>query len=263
MWVNSKGLSLHEVSKRRIEMGKKLQGKTALITGASGGMGTATAQLFAREGADLCLIDIREKELSDLVHQCKAQGIKAFAVAGDLTDKMEVERMAKECLSAFGNIDILINAAGYGKYGPFPEIPIEEWDRMWAINVRGMVLVMQALVPSMIASKSGHIVNIASQHGLRTSANASAYCATKFAVTGLTDALSIELWKYGIKVSLVCPGGVLTSFMGVPPEQKPQTFLEAEELAEVLLDIVTAPGKAFIKQVFLVPKDRPFTVLEV
>ncbi len=226
-------------------------------------MGTATALLFAKEGADLCLVDIREKELSEVVRQCKGYGVKALAIPTDITEKTQVERMTRESLAAFNKIDILINAAGYGIYGPFPEVSIEEWDKMWLVNVRGMVLVMQAIVPSMISSKNGHIVNIASQHGLRTSANASAYCASKFAVTGLSDALSIELWKYGIKVSLVCPGGVLTSFMGISPDQKPQTFLEAEELAEVLLDIVTAPGKAFIKQVFLVPKDRPFTVLEV
>lgn len=244
-------------------MSKQLEGKKILITGAGGGIATATAVLFAKEGADLCLVDLREKELSEVGRQCKAYGAKVLAIPTDITDKTEVDKMAKESLSAFGKIDILINAAGYGKYGPFPEVPIEEWDKMWAVNVRGMVLVMQAIVPSMIANKSGHIVNISSQHGLRTSANASAYCASKFAVTGLTDALSVELWKYGIKISLVCPGGVLTPFLGTPPEEKPQEFLEPEELAEVLLGVITAPGKACIKQIFVVPKDRPFTILEI
>lgn len=244
-------------------MSKQLEGKKILITGASGGIGTATALLFAQEGADLCLVDKQEKELSELARRCKALGVKALNITTDITDKGQVEGMARESLAAFKKIDILINGAGYGKYGPFTDISIEEWDKMWMVNVRGMVLVMQSIVPSMISSKSGHIVNIASQHGLRTSANASAYCASKFAVTGLTDALSVELWKYGIKVSLICPGGVLTPFLGIPPEKKPKEFLEPEELAKVLLDVVTAPGKALIKQVFVMPKDRPFTVLEV
>jgi 3-hydroxy acid dehydrogenase/malonic semialdehyde reductase len=134
---------------------------------------------------------------------------------------------------------------------------------MWGVCVRGMVLVMQAIVPSMITAKSGHIVNFSSIHGIQTSANSSAYCAAKYAVSGLTEALAIELWKYGIKVSAICPGGVLTPFMGVSPEKKPQEFMFPEEIAEVMLNIITAPGKALMKQVVVVPKERPFTVTEV
>lgn len=244
-------------------MSKQLEGKKILITGAGGGIGTAMALLFAKEGADLCLVDKREKELLEVSRQCKTLGVKVLDLVTDVTDKSQVERMARECLAAFKKIDVLINGAAYGKYGPFTEIPIEEWDKMWMVCVRGMVLVMQAIVPFMITSKSGHIVNFSSIHGIQTSANASAYCAAKYAVTGLTEALAIELWKYGIKVSAVCPGGVLTPFMGIPTEKKPQEFLRPEEVAEVLLDVITAPGKAFIKQIVVVPKDRPFTVQEV
>ncbi len=122
---------------------------------------------------------------------------------------------------------------------------------------------MQAFVPSMIEARNGHIVNFSSIHGIQTSANASAYCAAKYAVSGLTEALAIELWKHGIKVSLVCPGGVLTSFMGISPEKKPQEFMLPEEVAEVVLNVITLSGKALIKQVVVVPKERPFTVTEV
>jgi 3-oxoacyl-[acyl-carrier protein] reductase len=134
---------------------------------------------------------------------------------------------------------------------------------MWMINVRGLVLVIQAIIPHMIARQMGHIVNISSIHGIHTSANASAYCATKFAVTGLSEALSKELWKDGIKVSAVCPGGVLTPFLGIAPEQKNQEYLEPEEVARVVLDVVTAPGKALIMKVVIAPKTRPFIVQEI
>lgn len=122
----------------------------------------------------------------------------------------------------------------------------------------GTVLVTRAVVPSMIVAKNGHIVNISSIHGIHTSGNASAYCATKFAVTGLSESLAKELWGEGITVSTVCPGGVLTSFPGIPPRQKNQEFVEPEEVAVVVLDVVTAPGKALTMQVIVVAKTRPF-----
>lgn len=131
------------------------------------------------------------------------------------------------------------------------------------VNVRGTVLVTQAIIPYMISAKNGHIVNISSNHGIDTSANASAYCATKFAVTGLTEALSKELFRDGIKVSAVCPGGVLTPFLGIPPEEKNPDFLDPEEVAKVILSVVTTPGKALIQKVIVIPRNRPFTIHEI
>lgn len=244
-------------------MERQLEGKKVLITGASSGIGKAIAILFAKEGADLCLVARRAEELSKVAEQCRAVGVKVLDLNVDITKKTEVEKMALESLSVFDQIDILINNAGYGRYGPFTTIPIEEWDKMWMINVRGLVLVIQAIIPHMIARQMGHIVNISSIHGIHTSGNASAYCATKFAVTGLTEALSKELWKDGIKVSAVCPGGVLTPFLGIAPEQKNQEYLEPEEVARVVLDVVTAPGKALIMKVVIAPKTRPFIVQEI
>ena len=244
-------------------MNKHLHGKKALITGASSGIGRAIALLFAEEGSDLCLVARREEELSKVASQCRTFGVTALHISADISDKIQVEEMTRKCTAAFNRIDILVNNAGYGKYGPFTTIPIEEWDRMWMVNVRGTVIVTQAIVPSMIVAKQGHIVNISSIHGIHTSANASAYCATKFAITGFTEALSKELWKDGIRVSAICPGGVLTSFLGVPPEEKNQEFLEPEEVAKVVLDVVTTPGKALITQVTVTPKTRPFIIQEM
>ena len=244
-------------------MSQHLRGKKVLITGASSGIGKATALLFAKEGADLCLVARRGKELSVIAGQCGHLGAKAIGLPADVTDEKDVKRMAKECLARHGNIDILLNNAGYGKYGPFMDMPISEWDRMWMVNVRGTVLVTQAILPAMIAAKSGHVVNISSTHGIYTSANATAYCATKFAVTGFSEALAKEVWKYGVRVSAVCPGGVLTPFLGIPPEKKNQDFLEPEEVAEVVLNVVTAPGKALVLKVVVTPKNRPFVSQEI
>jgi len=244
-------------------MNKQLDGKNVLITGASSGIGKEIALLFAKEGAGLCLVARRREELSKVAKQCQAFGVTTLDIPADITDEVQVKRMAQESIAFFKKIDVLINNAGYGKYGPFAATPIDEWDRMWMINVRGAVLVIQAILPSMIAAKNGHIVNISSIHGIHTSANASAYCATKFALTGLTEVLAKELWKEGIKVSTVCPGGVLTPFLGVPPEEKNQEFLEPEEVAQVVLDVVTARGKALIMKVVVAPKTRPFIIQEI
>jgi 3-oxoacyl-[acyl-carrier protein] reductase len=152
--------------------------------------------------------------------QCRSFKVTVIDIPTDITQKKDVEKMVQESIHAFKQIDFLINNAGYGKYDPFRSTPIEEWDRMWMVNVKGTVLVTQSIVPHMASVKKAHIINISSIHGIHTSANTSAYCATKFAVTELTEALSKELWKDGIKVSMICPGGVLTPFLGIPPEEK-------------------------------------------
>ena len=244
-------------------MKKRLEGRKALITGASSGIGKATALLFAEEGADVCLVARRKKELSIVAAECRTFGVKALDLVADITDKEQVDKAAQEFFAVFKRIDILVNNAGYGRYGSFREMPIDEWDRMLSVNVRGTVLVIQAVLTSMIDAKEGHIVNMSSIHGIDTSANASAYCASKFAITGLSRSLSKELWKDGIKVSTICPGGVLTPFLGVPPEEKNPDFLEPEEVARLLVDVVTAPGRALIQEVVIVPQKKPYTVQEM
>jgi short-subunit dehydrogenase len=244
-------------------MTKRLNKKRVLVTGASSGIGREIAILFAKEGADLCLVARRYKPLAEVAAKCRGFGANVFESRSDITDQTQVQKMARECIAAFEKIDILINNAGYGMYAPFVSTPIEEWDRMWRVNVRGTVLVTQAIIPCMIYAQNGHIVNISSIHGIQTSGNASAYCATKFAVTGFSEALSKELWKDGIKVSTICPGGVLTDFMGIASEEKNKEFLEAEEVAKVVAGVVTAPGKTLVMQVVVVPKTRPFMVQEI
>ena len=244
-------------------MSASLVGKKVLITGASSGIGQAIAILFAQEGADLCLVSRRAKELSWVAEQCRNFGRAALAVAADITDEKDVQGMAQKCFTAYEKIDVLVNNAGYGKYAPFTSTPIAEWDRMWNVNVRGAVLVTQAVLPSMIAGRKGDIVNISSIHGLQTSANASAYCATKFAMTGFSEALAKEVWKQGIRVSVVCPGGVLTPFLGIAPEDKNPEYLNAEDVAQTVLNVVTAPERALVMKVVVVPRTRPFTVHEI
>ncbi len=130
-------------------------------------------------------------------------------------------------------------------------------------SINNKMLITQAVIPSMIAARDGHIVNISSTLGIHPASNATTYCATKFAVSGFSEALSKELWKEGIRVSTLCPGGVLTRFLGTSPYEENQEFLEPEEVAKVILDVVTAPGNPLVQQVIITPKTRPFMVQEI
>ena len=244
-------------------MKKRLDGRTALITGASSGIGMETALLFAKEGADVGLLARRKKELSMIASQCRAFGVQAIELVADITDKKQVDSAVKAFFAVSKRIDILVNNAGYGRYGSFREMAIDEWDRMLNVNVRGTVLVTQAVLHSMIAAKEGHIVNMSSIHGIHTAANASAYCASKFALTGLSRALSKELWEEGIRVSTICPGGVLTPFLGVAVEDKNPNFLDPKEVASLVVDVVTAPGRALIQDVVILPRKKPYFDQEI
>ncbi len=239
-------------------MEKRLRGKTVLITGAGSGIGKEISLLFAKEGADLCLVGRRATILAELTETCRAFGVNVIDCIADISDKSAVDRMAQRSFASFKRIDILVNNAGYGKYGPFMSTPIEEWDRMWMVNVRGLVLVTQAILPSMMAAKSGHIINLSSILGVRPRQGTSAYSATKFAVTALSEALANELCMEGIKVSTICLGGVQTAFLGIPKEQKNKDFLDPAEVAKVILDVVTAAGKVLVLSTVVTPRTIPF-----
>jgi uncharacterized protein len=244
-------------------MGKELDGKKVLVTGASSGIGKAIAILFAETGADIGLVARSSEALAEVAAVCQGFGVATLELATDITVEDQVKAMASKIEDSFSKIDVLVNNAGYGKYAPFADTPITEWDRMWAVNVRGTILVTQAVLPSMIDNQMGHIVNISSIHGIHTAANATAYCATKHALNGFSEALAKELWQDGIKVSTINPGGVLTPFLGIPPEKKNQEFLEPEDVAGVVLDVVCASHKTLVMHTVVAPRTRPFVVQEI
>lgn len=244
-------------------MEKKLDGKKVLVTGASSGIGKAIAILFAEAGADLGLVARRPEALAEVAAVCQGFGAATLELVTDITVEEQVKAMSSKMVETLSKIDVLINNAGYGRYAPFVETPITEWDRMWAVNVRGAILATQAVLPSMIDNKNGHIVNISSIHGIHTAANATAYCATKHALNGFSEALAKEVWPNGIKVSTINPGGVSTPFLGIPPEKKNPEFLSPEDVAGVVLDVVCASPKTLVMHSVVAPRTRPFVVQEI
>lgn len=189
-----------------------IRNKSILITGASSGIGRCTALALANAGSKLVLIARRAKPLQDLETTIRAQGGYAVAYPGDITAPGVVSGAIQCCLHHFGRIDILINNAGVGFFGTIEQTAEEDLDRMLNVNLKGAFHGIRAALPAMLAQGHGHIINVASTAGRRGSPYVGAYCASKFALVGLTESLRTELLGSGIHVSLVCPGATQTEF---------------------------------------------------
>ena len=187
-----------------------LKDKIAVVTGASMGIGKAIARKFAEEGATVVMTARSRDKLEDLKREIEAKGQKAVVIPADLTKPEEIEKLFQKTLAEFGRVDILVNNAGISKEMPLSEMPIEVWDEVIATNLRAVVLCIKAVLPSMIARKSGNIINIASAAGVRGLPGSTAYSASKAAVIGLTQSLGDEIRQQGIRVNVLCPGPVDT-----------------------------------------------------
>lgn len=190
-----------------------LQGKTAVVTGAASGMGKAIAKLFSLQGANVVLADLN-KEAADRVASELPNG-KAYVVQVDVSDDDSVASLVKETLSTFAGLDILVNCAGVPQvFTPIEELPIEQWDKIFAVNTKSIYLTSRHVVPHMKTRKRGSIINIASIAGVRARPGLNAYCASKGAAIMLTKALAIELAPYQIRVNAINPGPAETPMLG-------------------------------------------------
>jgi len=193
-------------------MTAKLTGKVALITGASAGIGQACARLLAQEGARLVLTARRHERLDQLIHEAEKLGAKAISVIGDAREESTAIKTVKAATESFGQIDILINNTGVGNYKNLTDTSAEEYDDMMDTNVRSTFLFTRHTVPVMLKQKEGTVLMISSMAGIYGFAGEAVYCATKFAQIGFAQALDKELRTQGIKVGVICPGGVKTEF---------------------------------------------------
>ena len=193
-------------------MSGKLSGKTALITGASAGIGWASALALAGEGANLVLTARRQERLAELESTVQTAGGKAASFLGDAIEEDTARRAVDLAVQTFGSLDILINNVGIGNYKNLVETSAEEYDEMMDTNMRSAFLFTRYAVPVMIQQGSGTILMISSMAGIYGFGGEAVYCATKFAQVGFAQALDKELRPHGIKVGAICPGGVKTEF---------------------------------------------------
>ena len=235
-----------------------LAGSTALVTGASRGIGRAIALGLAQLGARLLLV-ARDPAALQAVHEEIAKIVEQDAAAEiypcDLTSTSEVAALGSR-IDGAGGCDILVNAAGIGKLGtPVHEMSVEDFDAVLATNLRAPFLLMRAIAPGMIRQRGGHIVNISSLAGQGTLANGAAYAASKSALNALTYSAAEELRAHNIRVSVVAPGSVNTSFgRGGKDSAK---MLQPEDVANVVAMLVTQPPQSFISEVRMRPTQKP------
>ena len=222
-----------------------LKNKTALITGAGRGIGQGIAITFAEQGANLVLVARTASELAETEKMVHDAGGEALVVSCDVTQPDQVQAMADAALDAFGQVDILINNAGYGCFKPFMELSLEEFQRTMDVNLTGVFLCTQAIAADMIARQAGCIINISSVSGLRPIMRQSAYCASKHGLNGLTSTLAMELKEHNIRVHAICPGGVVTRLVHEQmPERDKTDWMEPEDIAHAALFLATMPPRA-------------------
>ncbi len=242
-------------------MANRLAGKVAIVTGASAGIGRASALLLASEGANLVVTARRNERLSSLVDEIVAAGGQAIAISGDAREEETARRAVATATDSFGGLSILINNVGVGNYKPLVETSLEDYVEMMDSNMRSTFLFSRYAVPAMISDRSGLILMISSMAGKYGFAGEAVYCATKFAQVGFAQALDKELHPYGIKVGVICPGGVKTEFAlgkGRNEESVAQSgMLEPEVVAEAVLLACTQPEGSRIIEIQLRPMSEP------
>jgi NADP-dependent 3-hydroxy acid dehydrogenase YdfG len=209
-----------------------IDGRTALVTGASRGIGAATSKLLADAGAQVALVSRKGDDL----------GIEgALGVACDVSSREQVEGAVEQTVERFGGLDILVNNAGVATYGPFLEASVEDIDEMIDVNLKGTLYATRAALPHLLESDAADILNVASVAGLRGFPEEAVYCASKFGQLGFGRALDHELRDRGVRVTNLCPGGVATDFAigRGRPEEATADMMSAQDVAESVLFAVS------------------------
>jgi 3-oxoacyl-[acyl-carrier protein] reductase len=225
------------------EEAQRLIGQIVVITGASEGIGRATALALAEEGASLVLAARNIENLERTASEIREKGNRVLAISTDVTRPEEVEVLAQKAIAAFGQVDIWINNVGRGLRKPFLETTEEDWNQLVATNLSSVLYGCRAVLPSMERWRKGLIINVASRSGQVGEANLAAYCAVKHGVIGLTRALAQEEDAKGIHVNAVCPGSVRTERMErLLPHVDKSNWLSPEDVADMITFLACSAG---------------------
>ena len=230
----------------------KLQGKTALITGGSKGIGRAVAESMLDAGMNVGITGRSMNSLNSVTDELKAKyGNRIMSFAADVRDYSAQQNAVSQLIAEFGNLDILIANAGVGHFSPIDEMTHEQWNDIIDINLTGVFNSVKAAVEP-IKKSEGYIITIASLAGTNFFAKGSAYNASKFGLVGFTQAIMLDLRQYGVKVSTIMPGSVSTYFNGHTPNDADNWKIQPQDIAELTMDILkmnprTLPSKIEVR----------------
>ena len=235
---------------------KTLEGKTAIVTGASRGIGFAIAKMLGELGARVSVCARDPKTLESAADQLKRSGISVFAMPADVTRPADIDSLVRQTESSLGPIEIVVNNAGVGYFGPSHEASEANWDQVLDTNLKSVFLMTKAVAPGMIQRRGGHIINIASLAGKNAFPGGGIYCASKWGLLGFTQCVAEDLRAYGIRVSAVCPGSVATEFS--PRAGKDTSkMLQPDDVAHAVEMLVTQAPQSFISEVVMRPTQKP------
>lgn len=187
-----------------------MKGKVVVITGASSGLGEATARMLSAEGATVVLGARRGERIEKIADELINKGGRSFALPTDVTDAPQVKKLVDTATEKFGRIDVMINNAGIMPHSPLERLKIGDWDQMIDVNLRGVLYGIAAALPHMIAQKSGHIINVSSVAGHKVNPGGAVYSATKTAVRVISEGLRQEVKPYNIRTTIISPGAIAT-----------------------------------------------------
>ena len=225
---------------------------TAIVTGASSGIGKAIAKKLAKEGMNVALVARRKDKLLELEREINQNETgEAFAIPTDVSKRDEVEAMVKKTEKQFSDIDVYVNNAGLMLNALVTEGQVENWEEMIDVNIKGVLYGVHAVIPNMLERKTGHIINIASVSGLEVTKSSTVYSATKFAVRAISMGLEKELARTGVRVTNISPGMVDTDL--VNRHQVNRKMLEAEDIANAIYYAITQPDYVNVNEITVRP----------
>jgi 3-oxoacyl-[acyl-carrier protein] reductase len=229
-----------------------LRGQTALVTGAGRGIGRAVAKALASKGSRVFMAARTASQLESTADEIRRSGAAAVPVPTDLADEQDIGSLFARIRKEAGRLDILINNAGVGIYGPLVDFTSADFDTVMQVNAKAAFLCCQQALRLMIPRKSGYIINISSVVGFKGYPNQAAYTASKHAILGLTKSLAAEVQEHGIRVSAILPGGVNTQLIAkARPDLDPKILLQPEDIAQAVLYLLSLSEHAAVDQIYI------------